>query len=277
MSDPILDKIDPQLEYFLTRLREPQPLSDNEIHDFRVLCKQLRAYLQFYRGERSPEQIKSLDLQVRHLAQCFVSSRDGTVLAQNLIKLAGVDIEQQAALRPLIEKYQQQSAITAPAMSEVASKLQELRTSWWASLACDHDGFMLNGTLNCYKRARQLANKAIESREDEAYHLWRKWAKYWLYQLRFGMTTETKLSKKYLSKLNKLGNQLGEFNDDCVLEKALLEHQAELTPDIYALLIEKISGRKKKAKRQFRSEAELLFGKAGKKMKVSGILINKQH
>lgn len=272
MGDPILDKLAPQFQQQLDWLRSGAPLDGEAIHDFRVLCKQLRAYLQFYRGERSAEQIKTLDRQVKRLAKAFASSRDSDVIAQGLTALCADNLNWQQALAPLQAQLRETQHLATPNTGEIADQLQSLIDDWWASLACEQDSFLLSGSLNCYKRARQLARQAVASREDEAYHLWRKWAKYWLYQLRFGMAADNKPAKKYLGRLNKLGNRLGLFQDDCLMVSLLLEQRSKIDREVCDQLLAVLAERKKKAKHRFREDAEQLFSKPGKKLLATGIL-----
>ncbi len=272
--DPVLVKISPVVDQQLDRLRLPAPLDDETVHDFRVLCKQLRALLQLYRSERSAKQIQLLDKQLKVIARSFSGARDSVVIADAMLALGEDSQENLQQIVPVVAALQRHKDQVKPDQVEVAAQLDSLMQQWWASLACDKASFAETGMVACYKKARALANKVLSRGDDEVFHQWRKWAKYWLYQLQFLEVCRGASGEDYLKKLDKLGNRLGRFHDDCILESTLHEHSGKFTKRCEKALLRKIHERKKKLKRQCRADAELLFGRSLKQLKAQGIIVS---
>ncbi|MCP5163281.1 MAG: CHAD domain-containing protein [Hahellaceae bacterium] len=196
-------------------IAQREHLSPAQVHAIRVQTKQSRALLRLF---HSPGQHarSGTHAAMREIAQRFAGKREAHVLRKTLLQLMpGTDTEQH--LLPLVidalppvdaTQHQTGAQITLQPLT-----LNEL----------DPEG-LLQGLKRTQSKAKRRCQQAKKSDLDNDFHAWRKWIKYELYQLEWLLNTQAmnksdrKKAKRRIHKLAELGNDLGKFQDLCVLE-----------------------------------------------------------
>lgn len=233
---------------------EAEPGSENSIHEVRVCTKKLRAYLRAY-PDKAP--INAANRQLKLLADNYGGLRDAQVKYATLRRLIwDWSPKKRKKFNGVIDhiahaKKNQEIELT-PLDPRVAFE-EILRV--WPNLDAK-PGTWFSSFDRLYLKSRYLGEVALKSNEDETYHRWRKWVKYWLYCLT-GLS-KGKVPSDYEKRLQRLGESLGQFHDVCVLEQALtapdVQHQfgQELKP-FYKMIKAEKKAMKKSYKKAFKS------------------------
>jgi len=203
-------------------------LSPAQIHAVRVQTKQTRALLRLLTVTQ-PQSLKSSDLAIRYAAKQLAGSRDLHVMAKTLRQLT-TDSEIEQRLLPHLQALlpPQSSCTEAPCRETALAHLYQLTADDLQPKA------ILRGFKTTRQKALAQAKQARKSDNDASFHKWRKWLKYELYQLEWLAATEAlaphdrKIIRRATKKLAELGNQLGKFQDLCVLEQVLDQLRSSL-------------------------------------------------
>ena len=215
-----------QDEAALALLKDRATLDPDRVHDLRVIVKRLRALWRLA-GTQGPRKLADKqDKRLRAAAKSLAGARDLQVMGETLDALRAAtrrDYEKEALdrVRELALPDDAGDAVQPekPAQLEQAF-LDDLDR--WTNLAVDGDDDTLikKGFGRLYANARRLGHDAIAEDEPEAWHGFRKWVKYQLYQLEpFAGPLEN--SDISLKDFKKLGKKLGDLHDLHVLDDFL--------------------------------------------------------
>tara|TARA_R110000751_G_scaffold62027_1_gene128344 strand:- start:432 stop:1265 length:834 start_codon:yes stop_codon:yes gene_type:complete len=227
--DPIFKSARKQVRKALKALPPGATPSDEDIHAIRVCSKKLRALLQLYRPGCAGADIKQVERRLKQLAASYAGLRDAHVQEKTLTRLiTRLPPQQQAEMQPLFAYF---AAAASAAGGQVTPEdphqgFADILADWKTSLKLKHRKDPVKGLDYTYRRARSLALAAHESGEDETYHQCRKWSKYYLYQAQ--LLCDRKAAKDSIGLLKQLGEQLGLFQDHCVLEDSLQGEAAQV-------------------------------------------------
>lgn len=229
------------LQAHVARLRDcvlAEPLTAKQVHQARQRLKQIRALLRLLRGHL-PSQVRDEGREwCRRLAGSLASSRDATVLADTLQRLA--ECSPEAELDPakwhcrLLPAPDGEHISPQPDL-EALDKLCE-----WASQAplwpLPKAGWRLlaPGLRRTYRAGRRAFRLARDSGQDEDFHEWRKRVKDRWYQLAFLRRMRGGLVRSQLASLRRLAKKLGREHDLTMLVDRL--GTLELTSEVEALI-----------------------------------------
>ena len=227
-SDPIFKAARKQVRKVLNPLAQGAAPSDEDIHAIRVCSKKLRALLQLYRPGNAKADIKQVEQLLKQLANSYAGLRDAHVQEKTLSRvISQLPFEDQAEMQPLLNYFATNNRQASEQVKPIAAHqgFADILQLWQQQLRLKHRSDPGKGLDYSYRRARKLALDAHASGEDETYHQCRKWTKYYLYQAQ--LLCERKAAKPSISLLKQLGEQLGLFQDHCVLEDSLLQSPAQ--------------------------------------------------
>lgn len=230
--------------------------SSEWVHQLRVCTKRLRAYLRLYSGKPS---IRKANRQLKALADSVAEQRDTDVLRQTYDQLVVHWFPRKS------KKYRKvylDLIIPKQIDSQAKNKL-DTRAAFekvllsWPNIK-DKPKFWAVGMERVYLKAKYVGAEAVRGDEDEPYHRWRKWVKYWLYNL--SGVSKGKVQRSYQKQLKGLGESLGYFHDLCMLESVLVapENQRVIGNDMGAL-IKALKKEKKQLKKSFKQAHRKLF------------------
>ncbi|MEH6565229.1 MAG: CHAD domain-containing protein [Halopseudomonas sp.] len=256
--DPIFTSARKQVRKALKALPAGATPGDEDIHAIRVCSKKLRALLQLYRPGCAKADIKQVEQRLKRLAASYAGLRDAHVQEKTLARLiTRLPPQGQSEIQPLFAHL---AAAASKAGHQVAPEdphqgFAEILADWQANLKLKHRKDPGKGLDYTYRRARSLALEAHESGEDEIYHQCRKWSKYYLYQAQ--LLCDRKIAKASIELLKQLGEQLGQFQDHCVLEDSLQGEAAQVpelstsVTQVLAVLEEQKQADKEQVRRLF--------------------------
>jgi CHAD domain-containing protein len=191
------------------------------IHDIRVCCKRLRAFWQALRPVLDPAAAHSADGRVRAIAQLLATQRDAHVIGETLHMLEddSTTPAEQAVVRTARDAIRATpyaaTVPDTPPWPAIAALLEdELAT--WQSLPddLDHDRIITEGICRTYRKAREYGLASRETTEPEAWHRWRKWVKYLLFQVEVMREGSSSFwLPRHSARLAKLGSRLGDLHD----------------------------------------------------------------
>lgn len=230
--------------------------SSEWVHQLRVCTKRLRAYLRLYSGKSS---IRRTNRQLKTLADSLANQRDVDVLRQTFDQLVknGFPRKYKKYRKVFLDLIIPNEVIElADALLDTRSVFEQILISW--PNVKDKPKFWAVGMERVYLKAKYLGAEAIRGDEDEPYHRWRKWVKYWLYNL--SGVSKGKVQGSYQKQLKGLGESLGYFHDLCMLEKVLTapENQRVIGADLVPL-VKALNKEKKQLKKSFKKAHKKLF------------------
>jgi len=226
-KDPVLKLAKKRVKTVLNALADAPSSADtlpvDGVHQIRVCTKNLRALLQMYRPYCCKDAIKCVDQRIKSLANAYADQRDFdvqyTMLSNAVLTFSP---QQKNEVQPLLNYF---LTIRPPEKKrhidmDARAGFESILKVWEEKLtACATPNLTLGVDLT-YAKAKKLAHsKSLTS--DDAYHECRKWVKYYLYQLRLTSSKHRTKDKKYLNQLATLGDSLGDFHDQCVLQASL--------------------------------------------------------
>ncbi|WP_229679226.1 CHAD domain-containing protein [Dyella caseinilytica] len=232
------------------------------IHDARRSCRRLRSLLAFMAASLDPQPTAKADKTLRQLTHSFSGLRDAHVAARTARRLAAAHA---STITPvLIQQLEERSeSLLAdaleqdPAWKDRRSKAERIAKlidalDWQAitpSLAKD----ALKHSVRRMKKARRVA---LEQREDEAFHLWRRRTRQLRYQLEFLRRTrhiagmKKSYTRQYGSRIKQLSliiDRLGWRQDFQVFLQTLDQLSASVEITALRTTLAKTSSRTAKA------------------------------
>ncbi len=211
-----------RLDTLVARLEVPEDI-DTAIHDTRKGIKRLRAHLRLGRDAIERDAYRSEDAALRDIGRLLAPPRDAFVVGLTLESLepgggweaASAYIAEHHATA--IEEFRREA-------QGKAVELLSAALDRWPSAPLD-TVVVGAGLERTYSRGRSEHREAAASEHAEAFHAWRKWAKYLRYQLEaIGVGTEV------VAPWVDLGEALGLEHDHTVFIAFCDEH-IDLCPD----------------------------------------------
>ena len=221
-----------QLDKALEHLACQEGKRDKHIHEARKATKRLRALVRLVRRELGDE-VYALENQCyRDAGQRLSELRDATVLVETvdrLVESLGKDVPKSrfAGVRTWLEERRDQAygqaASSDRAAQEVIANLTQARErleNW--NLQRQGWGGIRVGLQRIYARGRRDFTAAYALPSDEAFHDWRKQAKYLWYHTQILENIWPSVMQALTGELDQLGELLGEDHDLAVLHTTVL-------------------------------------------------------
>lgn len=221
-----------QLDKALEHLACQDGKRDKHIHEARKATKRLRALMRLVRRELGDE-VYALENQCyRDAGQRLSELRDATVLIETvdrLVESLGKDVPKSRFARVrawLVERRDQvygQAASSNLVALEVIADLTPARErleDW--NLQHQGWGGIRVGLQRIYARGRRDFDAAYALPSDEAFHDWRKQAKYLWYHTQILENIWPSVMQALTGELDQLGELLGEDHDLAVLRTTVL-------------------------------------------------------
>ena len=221
-----------QLDKALEHLACQDGKRDKHIHEARKATKRLRALVRLVRRELGDE-VYALENQCyRDAGQRLSELRDATVLIETvdrLVESLGKDVPKSRFARVrawLVERRDQvygQVASSDRAVQEVIANLTQARErleNW--NLQRQGWGGIRVGLQRIYARGRRDFAAAYALPSDEAFHDWRKQAKYLWYHAQILENIWPSVMQALVEELDQLGELLGQDHDLAVLRATVI-------------------------------------------------------
>lgn len=204
------------------------------IHELRVITKRLRAFWQVVHPLLDDEaHFLSHNNLLRDTAKSLFQYRESDVNQKLIMSFrSSVDVEEDCIVLDALLKL-----FTAPTVPTKFQHKDELVTcftaehNFWQQLDASKPEMQkrqVAGLEATFKKARGLSKRAIEKGlEPVVTHQWRKWAKYWYYQLEaLPGKNDNKKSKDYIRALEHLTDALGKYHDLHILENLISDYES---------------------------------------------------
>lgn len=223
-----------QIERTIAAFSDNRLRREEAVHQARQRCKKIRALLQLF-GDKHSEVTSLENASIRDAAAKLAQVRDADALleafdefkqrkAETVSRRVFNEVHQVLTQRQLIacEETQVECRING-FIADMTAALD--RASSW-NLEFDSVSELMRGFARSHRRGRLAMQACGQSLSNEAYHDWRKWSKYQLYQT-LVLRQFLKGSLKYRSVgLKRLGKFLGVDHD-----LAVLRHELVSAPD----------------------------------------------
>lgn len=199
----------------LARLSGKRRWDDDDIHQIRVLCKKLRAFVHLGRGIVPEKQRKHWNQKLREAACLLAGAREATILG-GWMEAAAANAEPGISrgihlLRGKLDgKFPRR--LPAGAKDQVLATLHNIAHEWPA------DWGRINRSpapalQRMRRRVRAAGKRALHGGDADDWHVWRRRVKYEAYQLEWiAVARGLKPSARY-RQLRQLGSALGKCND----------------------------------------------------------------
>ncbi len=273
-KDPVFERVAQELRELSRELRK-KPLMDSEqVHELRLCMKRTRACLRLYKKSLSGEEFALIDEALKAVAKSFSAHRDAEVqagLVAMLVSELGFSEAQVCLINSALRDHWQVQVPDEPDYIVASANLLLVIDSWQTSLRQPDQAFIMKGIVNTYRKARLLGKEAVHEAEPEYFHRWRKWTKYYLFQLK--LASELKLihlPKAALKRFKKLGELLGDLSDLHQLHQMLgtLNVNQRLC-DLIMSLESEITRRKSELIKRSAAYQKELFGTKNLQLKFS--------
>jgi len=249
-----------------------------KVHTVRKMCKRSRAILQLVKPIlKDPNSYQKENDFYKNMAKLLASSREAKVMADMfdmIIKNYKLDIDEYIDIKKNLQK------IEAGEHIENEKALENLKSCKFAiETAIENiDRLILSedsiyklriGYKNTYKKAQKYMKKAYKKLDIDAYHEFRKYAKYHMFQTDI-VSKKSAFDKKRVKKLKKLTDILGLEHDLTLFEEYLNKNHL-LHPNAKAL-IPYINKEQKKLRKKAGKLENLLFKLKPKKIELYAII-----
>ncbi len=203
------------------------------VHQIRKRCKKIRALARLARGPLQQAGLyKTLNVHFRDVARMLSGHRDADVMLSMLDKLAqdmgGLERTDLTGLREILAgRHRPSPAETHEALSETRRLLVQGRADLLGDdvreALAGAKGFsaVSDGLAKTYRRAREAMPAALNSRDSDDLHEWRKRAKYHYYHCRLLQPIWPALMKPRQREGKHLADLLGHDHDLAVLAQML--------------------------------------------------------
>ncbi len=205
-----------------------QDNAHHAIHDARKQMKKLRAFNQLMRKEIGQKKYKMTNMYYRDIAKKISDARDAAAMLETMNVIAkdvSSNAEEKAFKDIKNHLVARKSAVSRTMIKQkdlletVKSDLaraEKMHTSW----KIKSKGFAAfsGGLGKTYKRSQKAMKKAYKKNTAEAFHEWRKRAKYLRYHVDFLREVWHKPMKSLEKELHQLTDYLGDDHDLAVLK-----------------------------------------------------------
>lgn len=218
-----------QIAKAIAGAENPTESPERRVHEARRRCKKLRALFRLVRPDFSAYDDENAF--VRDASRGLAAARDMRVTQStfaHLMEWAGRPV-----LTPASADEASNTEGEAEALQTFAAKMRELhqRSAGWRLDRIDLDT-LATGLKHTYRSGRQTGRHAEQRRTDEAFHEWRKYAKYHWNQLGLLESCAEEILPSAHKCAGDLAEQLGLHHDLGVLRDLLNTAPAELGPDV---------------------------------------------
>ncbi len=242
---------------------------ETDVHEVRLACKQVRAWLRLLRGAMDKSAFQRENLAFRNIGRRFRAARDSKTLQDTIAGLEKAKpdrIDDDIAGRLLGAVMSSRRVVT---MEDMDRAFAQTRTD--AEAAKARIGALSLGkadiakalTLTWRRNVHAWRRVKRKTGQDKtlALHEWRKQAKHLRYQLQILRDAWPKILDRLDRRLEKLTTQLGDDHDLAMLEQALDSLKSSVPADsVLPLIARERRGHQRKAARL----AEQLYGRKTK-------------
>lgn len=260
------------LELTLKDIDNPLVSKNRKIHSARVMSKKLRSTLYLIKPYfKNNEFFKSQNMFYKELSKIFSQERENKVMYDTflwIVKKCKFSFDSVKDIQIALKKNMENNII---ADADIDKKLQTCEQSILVAISNLHilgDCIPKNLTLGfkkTYQKAYENLNFALITKDTKDIHLFRKYAKYHMYQLQLLQDT-IKHAKKRAKNLDKLTSTLGMIHDLALFEDYLQNNLNLINSEILIFCIAKIQ--KKLTKKALKSAIKI-FRYSPKKFKIS--------
>lgn len=222
------------------------------VHATRAGAKRLRALWQLLRGVVDEGTACAANARLRDSNRLLANARDAFVARKTIDKLvkrcnSGKDRKALRAFRETFHDDPQPDI--QPGLRGIEAVYREEAASWRRlRLEAPDQAVIYSGIRRTYGKGRKLARRARKLGEPAAYHRWRKWVKYLLYQLEALEPRLIDWQRDQLAALDKLGDALGKYSDLQNLRARLASRN--LSPRVRERVADVIDRRARKLRRR---------------------------
>ncbi len=198
---------------------------ERRVHEVRRRCKKLRALFRLVRPDFGA--YSEANRIVRDASRGLAQARDTHVARRTLVDLM------RWADRPLELPPEEDSGGEAAGLAEFAEEMRTLekRSADWRVGSIDLDT-LAKGLRHTYRRGRWTRGIALRLGTDEAFHDWRKYAKYHWNQLGLLEDCAEDVMPSAHRSAGELAELLGLHHDLAVLDHLLATAPESLAPDL---------------------------------------------
>lgn len=198
---------------------------DGHIHDARKDCKRIRALLRLS-GTRWGAAERQRDRMIRDIARSLASARDRFVLAQTLDALGqrhGIDVEVVSMLQAALSQRPEgnEIAIEVSVVLEQCAAVRDTLINRPQARPSETKR-LRRGLSVVYQIARKRFKKVACKASSDAFHDWRKFVKYHLYQLHVVEPIWPEVMAARGREVDRLATLLGDLHDIDTLEDGLV-------------------------------------------------------
>lgn len=191
--------------------------AEKRVHEARRRCKKLRALFRLVRP--GFDRYGDANTFVRDAARDLGSLRDTRVLhatLSDLLKRAGMDVPSDA------QPPHDETDAETTGLARFAARMRELEkeTDHWHLGRMDI-ATLAKGLKHTYRQGRRTRQTALRHRTDEAFHDWRKYAKYHWNQLGLLEECAPDILPSAQHSAGELADRLGTHHDLALLEQVL--------------------------------------------------------
>jgi CHAD domain-containing protein len=204
-------------------LRQTERPGPDEIHEFRVTTKRLRAYWILAAPAVGRAPAKAHRTELRDAARGLAVHRDEFVMAEllaTLVERVGRKRGREVVLiADELFGVGEDSAVESYDLdvSEFGRALRVDADCWAASLdkeaVATKEALVREGFERTYEKARELGKAAIVLETPASYHRWRRWVKYAYYQYAWFRSEYPDVKAGRERRLKRLGGILGRLHD----------------------------------------------------------------
>ncbi|MGW8168744.1 MAG: CHAD domain-containing protein [Sulfurovaceae bacterium] len=270
--DP-LNEIKKLLEHTSKEISESSISNDKQIHSIRVMSKKLRSLLYLIKPSlKDKEFFKSQNQFYKELSKSLSQERETKVMYdtfQWLIKKSKLSKDSFEEIRTILQQNSKNKDIE---ITDIDKKLQVSKQSIVLALDNLDDWETINhstkaieaGFLKTYKKAYVTLHLALVTKDMDDIHLFRKYAKYHMYQIQL-LSNQINHTKKRVKDLDKLTSILGRCHDLTLFVEYLHNNKNLTNSD---MLIFDISKEQKKLIKEALKSAKKIFKCKPKKLKL---------
>jgi CHAD domain-containing protein len=202
---------------------------DEAVHDARKRLKKARSALRLVRDDVGADVQRSETAALRDAARRLSGARDAYVLLETLGTIreeadGALPAATVRKLRGILGRSRENEPVEDEAVAAEIAAVRGRVAAW----QLEDEGFPAGGLQRIYRRGRLAMEQAIEHREDEPWHEWRKRAKDLWYALRILEPVSGKQLKGAVAEASALSDVLGEHNDVAVLRAAVVRRAPDL-------------------------------------------------
>jgi CHAD domain-containing protein len=228
------------------------------IHDARKEFKKIRALVRLFRDEIGDKKYRKANAFYRELGKKMSDARDVTAMLETLDKLQDeLDLQlcgeafdelknHLSARKSAVSRVQVKHDLLLEQVKAELDDAEDLMAKW----RIKHDGFeaFAPGLSRTYNRCRKAMKKAYKKKTPEAFHEWRKRAKYLRNEVDYLRKLWVKPMKAQEKELHQLTDYLGDDHDLAVLKSYIRELDSE-HKDAYTIMISLIEKKQKSLKK----------------------------